>query len=230
MAKFLRTHDIFSVLNDMIREAENFLVIVSPFIILDGEQKLLLKKAAENGVPITIIYRLDDRQTAKRLKDFSDLPGIKIIGCPELHAKIYATENAAILSSKNLTTREKDCSIEIGIVFDYREDFYDSLLETARELRDIPDSEVLVDNSEDLSRKQMGYCIRCGRQIELDKDHPLCNDCLAVWRQFGNRDYEENYCHFCGKRADGIAYSLPVELNCYAQYSRVYNYQNRPSW
>ena len=226
MAEFLRTtHDIYSKLDEMIREARKFIVIVSPFISLEGQQMVLLKKTAENGVPITIIYRLDDFETANRLKGLSNFPGIKIIGCPELHAKIYATEDAAIISSKNLTARTTVYSVEVGICYNRREAFYDSLLETAEELEATPDSQVLVDNSRQKSEELLGYCIRCGKRIiKLNKAYPLCRGCYETWNDWGNPDYPEKYCHFCGERSFEITFNHPIEAGCYPKYLEAFNY------
>lgn len=222
MTEFLRTHDIFSRLNLMLREARKFIVIVSPFIVLDGEQQMLLKKAADNDVPITIIYRLDSTETAERLKGLSDFQGIKIIGCPELHAKIYATEAAAIMGSKNLTTRKYDCSIEIGLFFDRNEEYYNSLYETAAELAAIPDSQILVDNSAERLSNHLGYCIRCGKQLNrLSECAPLCKECYDDWLQSRDKDHEESYCHFCGKKAVGITFRHPIESDCYLKYTKA---------
>ena len=224
MAEFLHTtHDVYSKLNEMIREARKFIVIISPFISLEGPQTVLLRKAANNGVPITIIYRLDDFETRKKLKELSDFPCIKIIGCPELHAKIYATEEAAIISSKNLTARTTVYSVEIGILYERREEFYDALLETAEGIEAIPGSKNLVDNSRRKSEEPLGYCIRCGKRIiRLNRWSPLCPSCYEDWSAFRNGDYVEKYCHFCGKRVcQGITYRMPIETICFSQYLKT---------
>ena len=223
MAEFLHTtHDIYSRLNEMIREAGRFIYIVSPFISFEGQQMVSLKKAADNGVRIRIIYRLGNAETERNLSELSEFPGIKIIGCPELHAKIYATEDAAIISSKNLTTRISGFSVEVGILYERGEDFYDSLIETVKDIVAIPTTEILFNKSESQEDEQLGYCIRCGRRIiDLNICYPLCDECYEVWSSFRNGDYEENYCHFCGKKADGITYNRPVEPGCYSKYLKA---------
>lgn len=230
MAEFLHTtHAVYSKLDDLIREARKFIVIVSPYISFEGPQLVLLKKAADNGVPITIIYRLDDNEAKKNLKGLSDFPGIKIIGCPELHAKIYATEDAAIISSKNLTARTTVYSVEIGILYERKEEFYDSLIETTEEIKAIQGSKILVDNSKHQSKELLGYCIRCGKRIiRLNRWYPLCPECYGDWSRYRNRDYVENYCHFCGKRAEDITFNYPVETGCYSKYLKAEESQN--SW
>ena len=225
MSDFLHTQQIFSVFDSMVRRSNGFIKIVSPYINLDGEQSMLLRKAAERGIPITIIYRLDSMDTANQLEALSDLPGIKIIGCPELHAKIYATEEVAIMTSKNLTTRKSDCcSIEIGILFENGDDFYDDLLESVDDLEKIQRSKILVDNSAELEQfnTQSGYCIHCGKPINLNAEHPYCYNCF---KELNSPDPEtkEKYCHFCGKEAEGITFRYPVERDCYSNYLSAYS-------
>ena len=220
MADYLHTQRIFSAFDRMIRESEEFITIVSPYIILDGEQSMLLRNAAERGVSITIIYRLDSTETAKRLKELSNLPGIRILGCPDLHAKIYATEEVAILTSKNLTTRKSDCcSIEIGILVERDDDFYEDLINSANEFEQISCKNVLVDNSAALEQiiNPKGYCIRCGIQIRLNADYPFCSECYSGF-SFAEKDSDEKYCHFCGKEAVEITLRYPVEKKCYSSY------------
>ena len=224
MADYLHTQRIFSAFDRMIRESEEFITIVSPYIILDGEQSMLLRNAAERGVSITIIYRLDSTETAKRLKVLSDLPGIKILGCPDLHAKIYATEDVAILTSKNLTTRKSDCcSIEIGILVERDDDFYEDLINSANEFEQISKKNVLVDNSATLEQiiNPKGYCIRCGTQIRLNADYPLCTKCYSD-KNSADCNSTEKYCHFCGKEAAEITLRYPVEGKCYSSYLSVH--------
>ena len=218
MAEYLSTAaDVFSALHSMIREAEQYIVIISPYIILDRQQALMLRKAAEKGVRIIIVYRLDDLKTAQRLNEISSLPGISIYGCPELHAKIYATEGSAIISSKNLTTRQMDCSIEIGIIVNHWDAFYDELLDTAEEIIEISKPNALVDNSVQERKEPLGYCIRCRKRIKINIKTPFCKTCLK-WAENQYKSTPENYCLYCGKKAEGIVWGLPMENECYHKY------------
>lgn len=221
MAEFLHTtHEIYSRLDEMIREASRFIVIVSPFISFEGQQLVLLKKAAEKGVQIRIVYRLDNTETERNLNELSDFPSIKILGCPELHAKIYATEDVAIISSKNLTARTTVYSVEVGILYEVGEEFYDMLIQTVNDIGAIPTTEILFDNTEQQrGGEQLGYCIRCGMKgIKLNKDYPFCTECFEEWNKHRNYSCVENFCHFCGKKAEGITYNKPVEIGCYSKY------------
>lgn len=217
MIEFLDTHAIFAKLNTIIKEAKSDIFLVSPYMNLDGEQLTLLKVAANSGVSITIIYRLNETKTMKALEKVADFPNVKIVGCPELHAKIYANEKEAILSSRNLTTRQEGCSIEVGVLFDRWEDTYDELLQTAEKLMMVPGVSVLIDRQEPTEEEKLGFCIRCGKQIRLDASDPFCRPCFK-WARTQYKNTPEVYCHYCGKKTDGIVWGLPMEYSCYQTY------------
>lgn len=66
-----------------------------------------------------------------------------------------------------------------------------------------------------ISSKQKGHCVRCGNEIELNPDHPLCPSCYQKWSEFKNPDYPEKVCHFCGQKKEGVTFAKPA---CYACY------------
>ena len=124
------------------------------------------------------------------------------------------------MTSKNLTTRKSDCcSIEIGILVENNDDFYEVLINSANEFEQISKKNVLVDNSAALEQKMnpKGYCIRCGTQIRLNADYPLCSECYSGWNS-AEKDANEKYCHFCGKEALEITFKRPVEGKCYSSF------------
>ena len=64
-----------------------------------------------------------------------------------------------------------------------------------------------------------GYCVRCSTRIPFDTDRPLCDDCYAIWNQYGDPEYEENICHHCGKGIS-TSYARPLCFSCYKTSSR----------
>ena len=63
-------------------------------------------------------------------------------------------------------------------------------------------------------QKITGYCIICGKNIDLDPDKPLCKTCYFDniqyrWNIFGN------LCHKCGVVTSGITDSKPLCRECY---------------
>ena len=91
------------------------------------------------SLKIVIAYREEEncspleRESLSFLKRF---PNTQLIPIPDLHAKIYANENEAILSSRNLTNRKEGCSIEVGVVFDNTELIYNNLIKTVERLKE----------------------------------------------------------------------------------------------
>ena len=214
MAKFLETHGIFSKVASILDTAKQFVYIVSPYIELSTEQELNFEGATKRNVKTVIIYRkkesssLQERESLRFLKG---LPNIQLISILDLHAKIYANENEAVLSSRNLTNRKEGCSIEVGVVFDRTEQTYQDLINTVEKMKGyVKAKEITSANDE------VGYCIRCRRPIPYDCSHPLCWECYQEWSLYGNEEYQERFCHKCGRETYGITFRKPVEPRCYS--------------
>lgn len=60
-----------------------------------------------------------------------------------------------------------------------------------------------------------GRCIRCQKIIPYDANTPLCEADYEVWNQFKNRDYQEQFCHKCGKPSP-TTYARPLCYPCYS--------------
>lgn len=214
MAKFLETHGIFSKVASILDTAKQFVYIVSPYIELSTEQELNFEGATKRNVKTVIIYRKKENsslQERESLRFLKGLPNIQLISILDLHAKIYANENEAVLSSRNLTNRKEGCSIEVGVVFDRTEQTYQDLINTVEKMKGyVKAKEITSANDE------VGYCIRCGRPIPYDCSHPLCWECYQEWSLYGNEEYQERFCHKCGRETYGITFRKPVEPRCYS--------------
>ena len=149
------------------------------------------------------------------------LPEIKIIGCPDLHAKIYANEDMAILTSHNLTIRQNGSSIEVGVSYSRDEDIYEELMNSVKRIAQILDAKVLTNNRKDKKDPFIGYCIRCGNVIPLFIGTPLCKSCYNDWKDLKEKQSKETYCHFCGKKAANISFNNPMEYACYQKYNKL---------
>lgn len=49
------------------------------------------------------------------------------------------------------------------------------------------------------TRSVTGTCIRCSEDIRQNPERPFCADCYKAWAKYENPDYQESYCHGCGK-------------------------------
>ena len=75
----------------------------------------------------------------------------------------------------------------------------------------------MKDNSKQpqkVSNKTSGFCIRCGKEMELNPNKPLCSKCYPIWAKYSDPDYPEKYCHICGKESEQT-YAKPVCYTCY---------------
>ena len=67
-------------------------------------------------------------------------------------------------------------------------------------------------------QEKKGHCIRCNKVIPLDPLRPLCYSCYQEWAKYGNRFYEEKYCHCCGEEKK-VTVATPLCYSCYAKQS-----------
>lgn len=59
-----------------------------------------------------------------------------------------------------------------------------------------------------------GFCIRCKTKIKNDRERPYCLDCYKIWAIYENPNYEENFCHECGKKYSAT-FIFPLCNECY---------------
>ena len=67
-----------------------------------------------------------------------------------------------------------------------------------------------------------GFCIRCGKKIDSNSEIYYCENCYTRWKQYKNPNYQEKYCHICGKPAQTSAYR-PVCKDCFPGSSDTIN-------
>lgn len=63
------------------------------------------------------------------------------------------------------------------------------------------------------NQQQQGFCIRTANPIPFNLSRPLSRDAYHSWSQFENPDYQEKYCHSCGK-AWRTSVRNPICNNC----------------
>lgn len=67
-----------------------------------------------------------------------------------------------------------------------------------------------------VQEEKKGHCIRCNTAIPFDPSKPLCDSCYKAWVKFGNRFYEEKYCHCCGEEKK-VTVATPLCYNCFSK-------------
>jgi RNA polymerase-binding transcription factor DksA len=124
MAEFITDKQLDDKLTDIIWNAKKELIILSPFIRLDDYCKNVVFKNLKNNpeLEIIIVFGKNEGETQRSLTPadleiFKEFSNITIIYCKNLHAKYYANENEALLTSLNLLGKSMTENVEYGICF-----------------------------------------------------------------------------------------------------------------
>jgi PLD-like domain len=112
--KLLSPHRISGELLDLIHSAREYLILVSPYVRLQGWAALTaaLTTARDRGVRIDCFVRLEP-ENAPSWEQLEAL-GLRVRLIPNLHAKLYFSERTGLISSLNLLASSNASSIETG--------------------------------------------------------------------------------------------------------------------
>jgi len=64
-------------------------------------------------------------------------------------------------------------------------------------------TEFSSNTSEAKKNVNVGYCIRTGEEIEFNPEKPMTNKAYKMWSKYGDKAYQEKYCHFSGEQSNG---------------------------
>lgn len=136
MAKFLKGNELNSELEKLFEKAEEQLILISPYIKLHDRYASTLRTKINNPkLKITIVFGKNEYDISKSMKQedfifFKEFPNIEIRYEKRLHAKYYASENYAIMTSMNLHSYSQNNNIESGILTNASilENFADKLI------------------------------------------------------------------------------------------------------
>jgi hypothetical protein len=122
MAKFIKGQSLNGEVENIFSNSKNQIIIITPYIKLHTHyQKALSSKKSDDKLSIVIVFgKNKDDKTKSFDKDtfefFSEFPNIKICYQENLHAKYYANESNAIITSMNLYEYSQNNNIEAGIL------------------------------------------------------------------------------------------------------------------
>ena len=229
MARYLTNKETQAALERIIINSEKKLILVSPYIKLTNSMFARIGSAADKGVLVKVMYRVDkvDNKELNRLKE---LKNIELKCTADLHAKCYFNEKEMIITSLNLLeTSEKNWEMGIYVsrindkemyeaaLFDVLTIFADSKSEKTKMLSAV--NKVQSDYKKVINKpSSQGYCIRCSVSLPFKTSKPYCSNCFASWSFWENYDFEEKSCHLCGKdwnttMAKSLCYTCFKEQN-----------------
>jgi phosphatidylserine/phosphatidylglycerophosphate/cardiolipin synthase-like enzyme len=242
-AKFIYDDKITPAIYELIEQAEEELIIVSPYISLWGHLINKLDKLRTCNVCF-IARKNQEGKLDDLIKKMNEIR-IELRVVENLHAKIYMNEKACIVSSMNLYEFSTSNSREIAVILqdkdtisDIRnyiteelvknsnivtEKTSDRVVKGLKSIVKFVSNQVQNDNKKPTEYKiqpaknvvhEKGYCIRCRAMIKSNVEKPLCATCYDKWKAFGNKAYKEKYCHVCG-RQEQTSIEKPVCISCY---------------
>lgn len=223
---------------DLIEQAQNVLVLVSPYLAPWKGLVMAIERASARGVAIHMILRGGEdreRQASAVAPLRSRLRTVRFV--ERLHAKIYLSEKAAVLTSMNLLESSALDSIEFAARVDSQQhtDGYRQAFKVCEALMAMAEQEQLREKierganasasmptartekpiREPRRKNSAGHCIRCGEEVAQNPEKPLCAACFRLWSKYENPDYEEDCCHMCGRKAS-TSMRKPLCRTCYA--------------
>ena len=115
MAKFLNTSATNYFLEELIKDAKERVILISPFLKLNDRIKELLADKNRLKIDVRIVYGKSELQP-EEISWLKELTYIRTSFCKNLHAKCYLNEENAIVTSLNLYEFSQINNNEMGIL------------------------------------------------------------------------------------------------------------------
>lgn len=137
MAKFLNTSATNYFLEELIKEAKDRLILISPFLKLNDRMKELLADKDRLKIDVRIVYGKSELQP-EEINWLKELTYIRTSFCKNLHAKCYLNEELCIITSLNLYEFSQINNNEMGVLIRRSDDsdlYKDAYEESQRIIR-----------------------------------------------------------------------------------------------
>lgn len=121
MAKFLNTSATNYFLEELIKNAKDRLILISPFLKLNDRMKELLADKNRLKIDVRIVYGKSELQP-EEINWLKELTYVRTSFCKNLHAKCYMNEELAIITSLNLYEFSQINNNEMGVLIRREED------------------------------------------------------------------------------------------------------------
>jgi phosphatidylserine/phosphatidylglycerophosphate/cardiolipin synthase-like enzyme len=244
MAKFINTRKAVSEIEDLIKNAGEKLILVSPYLKLSKDFKELLTYRNSKDKITTVIFGKQELNPDE-MKFLQGLRFIILKYNEDLHAKCYVNDDKMIITSLNLYEFSMANNKEMGVLID-KNDPADSQLfadafkevdyinETSQRFElNAPKPTFIKQIDYKFSKEkaissqnkgQNGYCIRTGEEIPFNVEKPLSYDAYKRWNEFGDPEYPEKFCHFSGEFSNGdTSVSRPILKKNWKKAKEIFN-------
>ncbi|MBK9049998.1 MAG: phospholipase D family protein [Chloroflexi bacterium] len=135
MAKFLDTTGVSYHLQQLINQAQDTLILISPYIKINERLRQSLDDKDRMKIDIRVIYGKNELQP-DQINWLRSLKFVRTSFCENLHAKCYLNEREAIITSMNLYEFSQINNQEMGIYVTKADDpdLYDDIYGEAKRL------------------------------------------------------------------------------------------------
>lgn len=223
MAKFINTRKAVSEIEDLIKNAGERLILVSPYLKLSKDFKELLTYRNSKDKITTVIFGKQELNPDE-MKFLQGLRFVILKYNEDLHAKCYVNDDKMVITSLNLYEFSMANNKEMGVLIDKNdpadgqlfEDAFkevDYINQTSQRFELNAPKPAFTKHTNNNSVKEQydtpqnkgrnGYCIRTGVEIPFNVDKPLSYDAFKKWNEFGDPYYPEKFCHFSGEASNG---------------------------
>ena len=212
-------------LDEMIRVADQRLILVSPYLRLSKDIRQLLEYRNNKDKVTTVVFGKVDLKPDE-MAFLQSLRFVVLKFNEDLHAKCYINDDKMIITSLNLYQYSIANNKEMGVLIDKNDPadaqlFQDAMNEVdfilntsqryeftavkSEPAKPLPAKSVATKPpvAEAKPMKVTGYCIRTGVPIPFNIGEPLSAEAYKRWSQYGDPEYPEKFCHFTGESSDG---------------------------
>lgn len=130
MARFLNTRKAVSEIEDLIRDADRRLILISPYLKLSKDFKELLTYRNSKDKITTVIFGKQELNP-NEMKFLQGLRFVILKYNQDLHAKCYLNDNKMIITSLNLYEFSMNNNKEMGVLIDLNDESDKELFDDA---------------------------------------------------------------------------------------------------
>jgi len=220
MAKFINTRKAVSEIEDLIKNAGERLILVSPYLKLSKDFKELLTYRNNKDKITTVVFGKQELNP----NEMEFLRGLRFVILKyneDLHAKCYVNDDKMIITSLNLYEFSMANNKEMGVLIDKNDPADIQLFEDAyKEVEYIKETSQRFEldtskkqtetktpktQSSPQAKTQNGFCIMTGVEIPFNVEKPLSAESYNKLKEVINKDpnLPGKYCHFSGEPSNG---------------------------
>ncbi len=179
MAKFLNTSATNYYLEELIKEASDRLILISPFLKLNDRIKELLEDKDRLKIDVRIVYGKSELQPME-ISWLNKLSFVRTSFCKNLHAKCYINERSCIITSLNLYEFSQVNNNEMGVHVSRNDDpvMYKDTYEEAQRIIRISD-EVRISLEKIETPKKIAGSAGSNSQSKGDESSKITSSKLA---------------------------------------------------